>query len=222
VAVERYPANHLSNMLNQPAVTALNHLLAQSGWALQRLMRFNGKTARFNLSPFSFACTIQDDGMLCAAAYNASADAIFTIVPSLLPRLALQDESALTLIENSGDAALIEEIFFLARNLRWDAAEDLSRFTGDVAAERIVQFAQDARLQVRNTAINLSQSLAEYWTEERPLVAKPQQVAAFAQGVTKLRDAIELLEKRVETLSPSGRANLFEAPDSFPASGKGK
>lgn len=209
-------------MLSQPAVATLNHLLAQSGWALQRLTRFNGKTVRFNLPPFSFACTIQDDGMLRAAADDASADAICTIVPTLLPRMALQEESALALIESSGDAALIEEIFFLARNLRWDAAEDLSRFTGDIAAERIVQFAQAARQQVRNTASNLSLALAEYWTEERPLVAKPQQIAAFAQGVAKLRDAIELLEKRVETLSPSGGENLFEAPDPSPASGRGK
>lgn len=188
-------------MLNQPAIAILNHLLGQSGWALQRLSRFGGRTARFHIAPFSFVCTIQPDGSLHDAARDASADAVCTIAPSLLPRLALQDEKALEQIETSGDAELIEEIFFLARNLRWDAAEDLSRFTGDIAAERIVQLAQSAKQQVRNTATNLSQALAEYWTEERPLLAKPDQLTAFAQGTDKLADAVERLEQRIQQLS---------------------
>jgi ubiquinone biosynthesis protein UbiJ len=187
-------------MLNQPTIAMLNHLLTQSGWALQRLAEFAGKTARFHLAPFSFACTIQPDGSLIAAAENASADAICTIAPSLLPRLALQDEAAYQQIAATGDAALIEEIFFLARNLRWDAAEDLSRVTGDIAAERIVQFAQGAHKQVRDTALNLSQALAEYWTEERPLLAKPAPVADFDLQVSKLADDISALEQRIQRL----------------------
>jgi len=189
-----------NTMLSRPAIVMLNHLLAQSGWALQRLAKFSGRTARFHIAPFSFACTIQPDGSLSAALDDASADAICIIPPSLLPRLALQDEAAFKQVATSGDAALIEEIIFLARNLRWDAAEDLSRLTGDIAAERIVQFAQATRMQVRDTALNLSQALAEYWTEERPLVAKPQQIADFARGVDRLRDEVERLEKRVEQL----------------------
>lgn len=188
-------------MLNAPAVNALNHLLAQSGWAPQRLMRFSGKTAHFKLFPFGFSCTVQEDGMLRAASRDASADVTCTIAPSLLPRLALRDESALALIETSGDAALIEEIFFLARNLRWDAAEDLSAFTGDIAAERIVSFAQAAQQQVRDTASNVSHALAEYWTEERPLISTPRQIVSFERGVTGLRDSLDALERRLQQLA---------------------
>ena len=188
-------------MFAQPIVATLNHLLTQSGWALQRLARFSGKTAHFNIAPFSFACTIQDDGALREAATDVSADASCTIPPSLLPRLALRDEAAFKLVESSGDAALLTEIFFLARNLRWDAAEDLSRVTGDIAAERIVQFAQAKQQQVRDTALNLPQALAEYWTEERPLLAKPLQLAVFAQEVNELRDEVEQLEQRIQQLS---------------------
>ncbi len=187
-------------MLNQPAIAALNHLLTQSGWALQRLANFSGKTARFNIAPFSFACTIQDDGTLRVADQNASADASCTIPPSLLPRLALHDEAAFSQIYSEGDAALLNEIFYLSRHLRWDAAEDLSRVTGDIAAERIVQFAKDSQQQVRDTALNLSQALAEYWTEERPLLAKPTHVAAFVRQVDKLRDDVARLEQRINRL----------------------
>ena len=190
-------------MWSQPAVVTLNHLLIQSGWALQRLARFAGKTARFNIAPFSFACTIQDSGTLRAAAQEASVDASCTIPPSLLPRLALYDEAAFAQIASSGDAALLAEIFFLSRHLRWDAAEDLSRVTGDIAAERIVQFARASQQQVRDTALNLSHALAEYWTEERPLLAKPAQVAGFVQQADKLRDDVARLEQRINNLDHS-------------------
>ncbi len=188
-------------MLSTPAIAALNHLLTQSGWALQRLARFAGKTVRFNIAPFSFACTIQDDGTLRAAEQNACADASCTIPPSLLPRLALHDEAAFSKIYSEGDAALLKEIFYLSRHLRWDAAEDLSRVTGDIAAERIVQLAKDSQQQLRDTVLNLSQALAEYWTEERPLLAKPAHVAAFVQQVDKLRDDVARLEQRIEQLT---------------------
>ena len=190
-------------MLSQPAIAALNHLLTQSGWALQRLAHFSGKTARFNVAPFSFVYAIQDDGTLRAAAQDVSADASCTLPPSLLPRLALHDEAAFSQVQSEGDAALLNEIFYLGRHLRWDAAEDLSRITGDIAAERIVQFAKASQQQMRDTALNLSQALAEYWTEERPLLAKSAQVSAFIQQVDELRDDVARLEQRINRLSNS-------------------
>ena len=76
------------------SASALNHLLNQSDWALQRLARFAGKTARFHIAPFSFAYTIQDDGTVRVADESASAEVSCNISPSLLPRLALHDEAA--------------------------------------------------------------------------------------------------------------------------------
>ncbi len=189
-------------MLQQPAVAMLNHLLAQSGWALPRLARLGGKSVCFKLPLFSLTCTIQTDGSLLAT--DATADATCVIPPALLPRLALQDESALEQIERAGDAALVEEVFFLARNLRWDAAEDLSRITGDIAAERIVGFAQATHRQIRQDALHLSQALAEYWTEERPLIATPRQIGSFRSDVDKLQEALAALERRVNQLSKAG------------------
>jgi ubiquinone biosynthesis protein UbiJ len=181
------------------SVAALNHLLAQNGWALDRLRRFSGKTARFEIAPFLFACTVLPDGYLCSAEPDTVAHATCIIAPSLLPRLALHDELAHAEIQSSGDAALLSEIFYLFRNLQWDAAEDLSHFTGDIAAERIVQSVQNR--QLGQSAINLAQAAAEYFTEERPLIAKPRQISAFMQQVDALRDDLARLEQRVRRLS---------------------
>jgi ubiquinone biosynthesis accessory factor UbiJ len=185
------------------SASALNHLFSQSGWAQQRLAVFAGKTARFNIAPFSFAYTIQEDGSVRTADENASADANCNIAPSLLPRLALHDEAAYAQIQSSGDAALLAEIFYLSRNLRWDAAEDISRITGDMAAERLVNLAAAAQQQFRDSALNLLQAYAEYWTEERPLVAKSAHIASFVQQVDSLRDDVARLEQRINRLSNS-------------------
>ncbi|MBI5919989.1 MAG: hypothetical protein HY849_11550 [Nitrosomonadales bacterium] len=194
-------------MFAKPAVATLNHLLVGSGWALPRLARFAGMTARFHVAPFSFCCTIGPDGLLSAASSDAAADVVCVVPPSLLPRLALQDEAASNQIETSGDAALLAELLYLTRNLRWDAAEDLSRVTGDIAAERIVRLVSAKHRQAHETVLNLSQALAEYWTEESPLLAKPTQVAAFVQQVDQLRDDVARLEQRLARLVSSPGAN---------------
>ena len=186
------------------SVTALNHLLAQNSWALQRLARFAGKTGRFDIAPFSFTYTILDNGLLRGAdGYAADVDALCVIAPSLLPRLLLKDEKAHTEIYSEGNAELLTEIFFLSRNLRWDIADDLSNVTGDIAAERIVQAVQNAQQQVREAAVNLSHAAAEYWTEERPLLSKAQQISKFIQQVDTLRDDVARLEQRIGLLLAS-------------------
>ncbi len=188
-------------MYAQPSAAALNHVLAQNSWAQPRLLRFTGKTVRFHIAPFSFAYIIISDGSLQATDSKASSDVVLDIAPSLLPRLLAKDETAHAGISSSGDAALLTEIFYLSRNLRWDAAQDLSRVTGDIAAERIVQTVQNTREQVSDSALHFSQALSEYWTEERPLLAKPNQLAAFAATVDTLRDDVARLALRVQRLS---------------------
>ncbi len=187
-------------MFSQPSVLAMNHLLTQNSWAPPRLTRFFGKTVLFKVAPFSFAYTVCADGMLRDADSEVSADAQCVIAPSLLPRLLLKDEQAYAEIKSEGDAELLAEIFFLTRNLRWDAAEDLSKVTGDIAAERIVQTVQSVSREVGQAAVNLSQAASEYWTEERPLVAKPEHINTFVRQVDTLRDDIARLEQRLKRL----------------------
>ncbi len=184
----------------QLSATALNHLLVQSGWALQRLAKFAGKTARFDIAPFSFAYTVQPDGTLLKAAVDVSDDSVSSIPPSLLPRLLLKDESAFSMIHSRGDSALLAEIFYLSKHLRWDAAEDISRVTGDIAAERLVHLAETAQQKIHGSALSFTQALAEYWTEERPLVAKSIHINQFVQQVDALRDDVERLEQRINRL----------------------
>ncbi len=187
-------------MFAQPSAAALNHLLAQNSWAQPRLLRFAGKTVRFNVAPFSFAYIILSDASLQASDRAASADVELNIAPSLIPRLLAKDETARNAIQAQGDAALLAEIFYLSQNLRWDAAEDLSKITGDIAAERIVGAVQNSHAQLNEGVLHLSQAAAEYWTEERPLLAKPAHLTKFSGAVDDLRDDVARLAARVQRL----------------------
>ena len=187
-------------MLTLPTEKVLNHLLTQNSWAMRRLMPFAGKTARFDIAPFSFAYTILADGSVLSTEGSTHADITCVIAPSLLPRLALRNEAAYTEIRHNGDSALYAEIAAILRELRWDKTEDLSRITGDIAAERITQAVQITHQTLRDAATNLSQTAAEYWTEERPLVSKPQQLSTFKQQVGMLRDEVTHLEQRIAHL----------------------
>ncbi|MDH2919020.1 MAG: hypothetical protein PXX73_07495 [Sideroxydans sp.] len=193
-------------MFAQLSATALNHVLAQNSWAHSRLAKFAAKTVRFNIAPFSFAYLILSDGSLQAADLQANdskahSDAELTIAPTVLPRLLAKDQLAHAQIVSTGDASLLAEIFYLWRNLHWDAAQDLSFFTGDIAAERVVQTLQNSHTQLKDAALNFAQATAEYWTEERPMLAQPNKITAFAAGVDTLRDDLARLAARVQRLT---------------------
>lgn len=184
-----------------PSAAALNHLLAQNSWAQQRLLRHAGKTVRFHIAPFSFAYLILSDGTLQATDKASDVDATLQLAPSLVPRLLAKDDAALKSIISLGDAGLLADLFYLSRNLRWDMAEDLSRVTGDIVAERIVATLRDVHTQLGGAVFNFSQAAAEYWTEEQPLLTKPLPLATFTVSVDTLRDDIARLSQRVQRLT---------------------
>lgn len=193
------------------AIAPLNHLLRGESWARKRLAPLAGKTARFCIPPwFDLILTIQASGEVAAVASDAAADftadATLSLTPALLPRLLARDDDAYREIHISGDDAFAAEILDIGKNLRWDVEQDLSRVMGDILAHRLVQTGDSLVQWHTGTVRNLSQALAEYWTEEQPLLAKPAHVREFISAVGALQDDMAQLEKRVEKLNKPGKA----------------
>jgi len=186
------------------AIAPLNHLLRGASWARKRLTPLAGKTVRFCIPPFSdLAVTIQASGEVIAAAADSPADTTLTLTPGLLPRLLARNEDAYREIRISGDEVLAAEILDIAKNLRWDVEQDMSRVMGDILAHRIVQTGANMAQWHAETTRNLSQALTEYWTEEQPLLAKPTQIREFTDAVNTLQDDVAQLEKRIKALKKS-------------------
>ena len=187
--------------LEVAAATAINHLLRNASWARDSLRRFTGKTARFDLVPFVLALTVQDGGQVAPAETGATAAVTIALTPGLMLRLAARDESAWREIEVTGDTDFGAAINHVARNLRWDAEEDLSRAFGDIAAHRMAESARTLAQWGERALDNTGRAFAEYWTEEQPLIAGRRDLEAFNRAVDELRDGVARLEKRIEAYS---------------------
>ncbi|MBC7946189.1 MAG: SCP2 sterol-binding domain-containing protein [Burkholderiales bacterium] len=186
------------------AASAINHLLRRASWTAARLAPHVGKTAAFQVSPITVALTVQDSGNVTAAAPETVADATFALSVGLAARIAAGDASAWDEVSATGDGEFARDIGFLAKNLRWDVEEDLSRAVGDIAAHRIVGLAGSLDRWRKQVTASVTASVAEYWTEERPLVATSARVGQFVHDVDTLRDDVARFEKRVEkALRPS-------------------
>lgn len=182
-------------------VAPINHLLRSAPWALEKLKPFAGKTASFAIFPLTYRYTVQADGDVKSAMPGSAEDVQFRISPSLLPRIIAGDEAAFKDVPIQGDSAFAQEISYLVRHLKWDVEEDLSKVVGDVAAHRTVNTAKNVTGWAKQSSENLAQNFKEYWTEEKPLVAKSIRLEEFAKQVDTLRDDVERLEKRIDNLS---------------------
>jgi ubiquinone biosynthesis accessory factor UbiJ len=185
------------------AASAVTRLTQDAPLARERLSRFAGKTAAFRLGPLPVALTVQTTGEVLPAVEGAARDLEVRLSPFLLPRLAARDESAFREVEMTGDVELAGEIAYLARNLRWNVEEDLSKVMGDAAAHRAVATARAVAGWGKDASERMAAGAAEYFTEEKPVIATRVKVEDFLAGVAELRDAVERLEKRIEHLERS-------------------
>ena len=195
-------------MLDSTVAAAINHLLRRAAWAREDLRRHAAKTARVEALPFVFSLVVLDSGEVSAAPRDAAAAAVITLTPGVAMRLAARDESAWKDVAVTGDTDFAATLNSVARNLRWDVEEDLSRIFGDIAAHRMAETARTLQRWGEQSLENAARSAAEYWTEERPLIASMRAVREFVSDVDALRDDVARLEKRVENLINRHDANF--------------
>ena len=138
--------------------------------------------------------------MLEAADADTPANVTIRIKLSDLPPIVQNRARAFSYVKVEGDADFANTISQLSQTLRWEAEEDLSRWVGDIAATRIVAGARSALSSAQTSSQTLAENVAEYFLEEQPMLIRPQAVADFSGDVSKLRDDIERLTKRIEKL----------------------
>lgn len=200
----------LSNLLNLPPspaaalvlpVTAsINHLLAQEPWARRQLVPHAGKLACFDFGAFQIRMRVTCDALLERADSAEPANVTIRIKLSDLPLIAQNRERAFSYVKIEGDAEFANTISQLSKSLRWEAEHDLERWTGPVAAQRIVSGARSAFENARTSQHKLAENVAEFFLEEEPLLVRPLALAEFSADVGRVRDDVERMGKRIERL----------------------
>ena len=189
-------------MISSLVLTATNHLLAQAGWARQRLQPHAGRTARLVLSPVAeIDFSVANDGQLAEWSGEEAPEVSLRLAVADLPRLLVDGlETAMRHVRIEGNAEFAEALGFVFRHLRWDAEEDLSRLFGDIAAHRLVEGGRKVVDEGRRSLERATGNVAEYLTEESTLLVPRKALPAFAEEVVALRDAVARLDKRVARL----------------------
>jgi len=195
-------SGRLSGEKATPAVAFcffVNRLLDTESWARERLARFAGDTVELVPLPLPpLRVTILADGRLQAGGETPSL--VLQVGPGALFALARGEEAFLRAVEVNGNAQLAQEVASLARHLRWDVEEELSRLVGDVAAHRIAGAARSFAAWQLDAAQRVAVSAADFFAEEARLLVRREEQAGHARAVAELRDALARLEKRIERL----------------------
>ena len=192
-----------SRVTGQASAAFLNHLLQSQEWARERLKPFAGKCIELRADPLPrLRLAIRESGLLESSG-DSSAGLTIACTPAALPRLLARDEKALAEVDFDGPEDLSNAVRDLYRHLKWDVEEDLSRIFGDVVAHRMALAGREFAAWQKDAGLRLGQNLAEYWTEEVPLLARPADLEDFARGVDAVREESAKLEQRIERLEIS-------------------
>jgi ubiquinone biosynthesis protein UbiJ len=179
---------------------AVNHLLAQEDWARAKLVPHAGKTARFDAQFQQLDLTVETSGLLALAQGGVEPAVTIKVKAADLPLIAQDMQKAFSYVKIEGDADFANSISQVSQGLRWDAEDDLAKFFGDVAAVRMVATAKAGFTAAKDGHRRLAENVAEYLTEEKPVLMRPPAVTDFADEVARLRDDVERMQKRIEKL----------------------
>ena len=188
-------------MLKPLATRFLQHLTNQNNWSREYLLPFAGKVVQFDIAFVKTNLLILEDGSLTIAGETHAPEANIHADPSLILRILAGDESAKTQIKIDGDVHFAAELGKVLQHMRWDVEEDLSKFVGDIAANKTVSAGKKVFAEAKKQTINVAEMLSEFWQEEKPILTKKRHIAQFNADVDTLRSDVARFEKRLEKLT---------------------
>ena len=104
-------------------------------------------------------------------------DTTVTLPASALPRVLTGGiDAVMRDVRIAGDAEFAQVVSTLAKTLRWDAEEDLSKVIGDAASHRVVAAVRSAHGEIRRTGERATAGITEYLLEENPQLVRPRAV----------------------------------------------
>jgi ubiquinone biosynthesis protein UbiJ len=186
--------------LATPAVAAINHLLAQEGWARQALAKHAGKLALIDTGAADVRLQVSSDGMLEAGQPDTSPAVTIKVKLADLPLIAQHRDRAFSYVKIEGDAEFANTISQLSKGLRWEPEADLERIAGPVAATRLAAGARSLFAAAEETRRRLGENVAEFLAEEQAVLVRPALLGDLGSEITRLRDDVERAAKRIARL----------------------
>ena len=200
-------------MITDAGLLVTNHLLRQhEAWAPAQLLPFAGSTIevvlKFGDQPSVNRIQIGADGYLTKASQSNEAARAKLTIPVKLDYLSILSRDGVAGLMRSvqieGDVDLASALGKLAKDLRWDAEEDLSRVFGDIVAHRMAtgasQFFSQANQFFKTTQTELAQRAAK---PDSGLLVARQEFDQLKTDLRSLRDACDRFEQRMLLSQPA-------------------
>ncbi len=191
--------------LAQTALSALNHVLAQQGWARDRLRAHAGRTVRMvvvsPLGPVSAGARIAGDGTLEVAGVDAPTVTL-TLTPSIDALFGLLRDGPRGLtgaLKVDGDVMVAAAVGEVAQHLRWDVEEDLSRVFGDRVAHRVGEAARDGARQADDLRGRVETGVRQYLVQEDRQLVGREDMRTLSDALRELDAAVGRLESKLAT-----------------------
>lgn len=198
----------LPSFLPRPAdllLSGLNALLRRESWARERLSAHAGKSLRVSAGAWSLQAGIGADGTLQACDAAIVPDVTLSVpadrlrdLPAAWRSQGLAGVTALARIQ--GDAGLAHLVSDLARDLRWDVEDDLSRVVGDVMAIRLIQGGRQLAAGLRHSAGRAQDNLTEYLAEESGIGLRGADFRRWRGDLRALESRLDRLDVRLQHL----------------------
>ena len=192
-------------------LTAFEHLLRQQQWARERLMAHAGANLRLGvdvpaiagLPPPEFRVTIDDQGFLRPAEPEVPVAVSLLLRPSVDAVFAMLRDGPDGIsrhLKVDGDVMLAGTMGELARHLRWEPEEDLSRLVGDAAAHRITRAANDGADRFRDLGRRAASGMSQFMSGDQQQLATRPLLQWLRDSAALLDDRVSALEARVDVL----------------------
>lgn len=190
----------------------LNRNLPRSPQARALCAELAGRRAALTIDGAGLRLVLGSDGQRLALAHetrtegDTAAQADAEIAGTPLNLLALMGPDAEGVIRRGdvridGDAQVAQRFRELARLLRPDIEEELSRLVGDAAAHSLARTAAGVLGFGRRVASTGSRNIAEYFAHERADLVPRAEADAFFADVDRAREDVDRLAARIELLA---------------------
>lgn len=188
-------------MFSAYAILPINYALRHENWAKKWLLSYEGKSVRIRIPPLvDLKMVVLANGEFGYSNDDQETDATLSFLPGVLPGLIAQDESAYDAIHISGDVLFAEDLITISKNLKPNIEQELGRFIGDIPAHRITGVGKSLFQWHISLHRNISDTFGEYWSEEQPMVVKPNNLRDFAHQTREIENDLEMLEVRINRL----------------------
>jgi ubiquinone biosynthesis protein UbiJ len=192
--------------LAQLALSGLNHVLKQQPAARDRMRAQAGRDIRLvvdgPLGSVHSDARIGADGFLSLVTHAAPV-ATLTLSPSLDALFGLLGSGADGLgphIRVDGDLMLAALLGEVARSLRWDFEEDMSRVVGDGIAHRVGEAVRAVRDQTDGLRLRSREAMQRAATSPRGSLVSAPELAVLAAEIQRLSLSVGQLETRLGRL----------------------